>query len=147
MARGEREIPQPAGDLDLSALDRALERIHRASALIGTTPPAPATTRGRLGAILVRVVQRGLFWLFPQLNAFNGAVAGFAEAQLAWMEELRNHVADLDEEVERLRELVAADAVTVGDEPPARSEGDVWLQIVRCQAGVESARQAIEGRG
>jgi len=147
MASGQHEVPQPAGDLDLSALDRALERIHRTSALIGTMPPAPATMRGRIGAVLVRTVQRALFWLFPQLNAFHRAVAVFAETQLAWMEDLRNHIADLDEELARLYDVAENSGLTPANEAPATSEGEVWMQIVRCQAGVESVRQAMDGPG
>jgi hypothetical protein len=147
MARATYETAEPAADLDLSALERALERIHRTRALIGTVPPAPATRRGRVGAILVRVVQRGLFWLFPQLDAYHGAVAGFAEAQLAWMEEARDCIADLDEELTRLRNFAEERNSTAGDEAADEPEGEVWMQIVRCQAGIESVRQAMEPHG
>src|SRR5262245_7749192 len=39
---------------------------------LGDMPPAPPTMRGRLGAILVRVVRRALFWYTNQIRSFHG---------------------------------------------------------------------------
>jgi hypothetical protein len=132
-------------DLDLEALDRALQRLYRTRALIGAMPAAPATFRARAGGVLVRFVRRSLFWLFPQLDAFHGAVVEFAECQMALMEELRFHLVALDEEIAQARhDLPQLSDTPAPEEKLASSTGELWLQIARCQAGVESIRQAIE---
>jgi hypothetical protein len=133
------------GDLDLSGLDRALRQIYRTRALIGTIPPAPATARGRFGAVLVRLVQRALFWFFPQLDAFHGAVIEFSERQMVLMEELRLHLASLDAELARARQDWAGLSDVPADEGEAAElPAELWMQIARCQAGIETVRQSLE---
>src|SRR4051812_48371169 len=96
MAEGERQSGSNCGDLDLTALDSALQQLYRARAAIGCMPPAPATTRGRWGALLVRLMRRALFWLWPQLDLFHSAMIEFAERQAALMNEIRESLADID---------------------------------------------------
>src|SRR3984893_2041022 len=95
MADEEHKPGHSPGDLDLTALNRALQRLYLTRASIGSMPPAPATARGRVGGVAVGFVRRALFWLWPQLDLFHAAMIGFAENQLAWMEEVRVHVIDL----------------------------------------------------
>ena len=89
MADEEHKPGHSPGDLDLTALNRALQRLYLTRALIGTMPAAPATARGRLGGLLVGFIRRALFWLWPQLDLFHAAVIEFAENQLAELLEQR----------------------------------------------------------
>ena len=70
-ARAERENAGSAGSAagagvppavanELSLLHGAYERLYQMRGLIGQMPPAPNTGRARLGAQLVRAVQRML---------------------------------------------------------------------------------------
>ena len=143
-AQTEHQPDDPTDDLDLSPLDRALERLYRTRALVGVMPPAPATRRGRAGATLVRVVRRSLFWLLPQVDAFHGAMIEFAEIQATLMEQIRGHLIDIDQELETMRQQVAGvhnrPQTTDSAEQPG---GELWLQLVRCQARVDAVRQAL----
>ncbi len=42
---------------------------------VGRMPPQPPTLRGRLGAVLVRLVRRSLFWYTQQINEIVGKIA------------------------------------------------------------------------
>jgi hypothetical protein len=145
MAPGEPQAENPHNDLDLTDLDRALQRMYRTRALIGTMPPAPGTARGRAGGLLVQFVRRALFWLFPQLDGFHGATVAFAECQMALMEEMRLHLVNLDETLARIQSqaLLPSDHVS-GSNTSVAPEGELWLQLVRCQAGIESVRQRLD---
>ena len=143
-ARTEHQPDYPTDDLDLSPLDRALERLYRTRALVGVMPPAPATRRGHAGATLVRLVRRSLFWLLPQIDAFHGAMIEFAESQAALMEQIRGHLIDIDQELETMRQQV----VGMGNQPQTgdgaeQPAGELWLQLVRCQARIDAVRQAL----
>jgi len=73
---------------------------------IGEMPPQPPTLRGRLGAVLVRIVQRMLFWYTGQIRAFHKAVSEAAGEQANVVEQLdteqRRQLVLLSTTVERL---------------------------------------------
>jgi hypothetical protein len=132
----------PADDLDLTALNRALQRLYITRALVGSMPPAPATARGRAGGLMVGFVRRALFWLWPQLDLFHAAMIDFAENQFALMEELREHLIDIDRELQQMRQdfthpEIRATTVDAAVEPA----GKLWLELVKCQARIEAVRQ------
>jgi O-antigen chain-terminating methyltransferase len=73
---------------------------------VGRMPPSPNTLRAKAGAILVRMVQRMLFWYTPQIQRFNNAAAAVAETaysamekQTAALQRLYTEVADIRSEV------------------------------------------------
>ncbi|HXE63962.1 MAG TPA: class I SAM-dependent methyltransferase, partial [Bryobacteraceae bacterium] len=53
---------------DLGSLRGSYERLYQMRALVGQMPPSPDTLRARIGARLVRLVQRMLFWYTPQIH-------------------------------------------------------------------------------
>jgi 2-polyprenyl-3-methyl-5-hydroxy-6-metoxy-1,4-benzoquinol methylase len=65
----EAEAGQPSA-AELVELRSALAALCSSYALVGQTPPEPPTFRGRMGAQLVKVVQRLLFWYTPQIVHF-----------------------------------------------------------------------------
>ncbi len=72
----------------LAELRSAIAALTASYALVGQTPPEPPTFRGRMGARLVKLVQRLLFWYTPQivhfqysaLKAFESALRAFESA-------------------------------------------------------------------
>jgi hypothetical protein len=136
----EQEPREKAGgDLDLAALDSALQQLYRTRAQIGRMPPGPATARGRAGAALVRMTQRALFWIWPQLDAFHAAVIEFAEAQAALMNELRHLLTDADE-------ALAAIEQELRSRPAGETADVLWPHIVKLQANIELARHGVAQR-
>jgi SAM-dependent methyltransferase len=73
--------------MELAELRSAIAALSASYALVGQTPPEPPTFRGRMGARLVKLVQRLLFWYTPQIVHFQySALRGF-EAMLRAFEE------------------------------------------------------------
>ena len=55
---------------------------------VGDIPPQPPTLRGRLGAVLVKLVRRMLFWYTGQIRTFHGVVAEAVGEQARSLQEL-----------------------------------------------------------
>ena len=94
---------------ELMALRTAYDLVHQRRGTVGTMPPTPHTSRARIGAFLVRLVQRMLFWYTPQIIGFNEAVTralnhvcATAESQLATAQYLSAEIAELRREVSTL---------------------------------------------
>jgi len=99
---GAQESMPPDIANELAILHDAFERLLQMRGLVGGMPPAPATLRGRLGARLVRIVQRMLFWYTPQIHRVQhgvtntvGSLAKLMETQIETVAELRREVAIL----------------------------------------------------
>lgn len=70
----------------LAEVRSALAALYSSYALVGQTPPEPPTFRGRMGARLVKVVQRLLFWYTPQIVHFQYSALRTFEAALQALE-------------------------------------------------------------
>ncbi len=55
--------------------------LHRAAMAVGQMPPQLSTLRARIGAILVAIVKRALFWYSPQIVRFQVGAAMEIERQ------------------------------------------------------------------
>jgi O-antigen chain-terminating methyltransferase len=94
----------------LAELRFAIAALTASYALVGQTPPEPPTFRGRMGARLVKLVQRLLFWYTPQivhfqysaLKAFESALQASESAQQKFEEQARS-VKRLETELPRDR--------------------------------------------
>ena len=101
----------------LAELRFAIAALTASYALVGQTPPEPPTFRGRMGARLVKLVQRLLFWYTPQivhfqysalkalesaLRAFESALQASESAQQKFEEQARS-VKRLETELPRDR--------------------------------------------
>ena len=87
----------------VSKLREVLPRLRSDVAQIGVLPPSPPSLRGKLGALLIRVVQRALFWLLPPLrNTHEGLLVAFEEQSRTNEEMLKLlHTALVDLEILR----------------------------------------------
>jgi len=73
---------------ELAEVRSAIAALNASYALVGQTPPEPPTFRGRIGARLVKLVQRLLFWYTPQIVHFQySALRGFEAALRAFEEQ------------------------------------------------------------
>jgi len=77
---GVSELPGCDGE-DLAGIGRAGAEVRNAIRLLGTMPPRPPTTRGRVGAWMVRLVRRALWWYTDQIVNFQSALSAVLEAQ------------------------------------------------------------------
>lgn len=87
-----RNIPAhlPAALARLRASTTALEE---AASRLGEVPPGPPTMRAQVGALGVRIAQRGLFWFLPALRS----------SQQSLVQALREHVIASDEILKALQ--------------------------------------------
>ncbi|HYO83182.1 MAG TPA: hypothetical protein VES20_17380 [Bryobacteraceae bacterium] len=76
--------------------------LRSAIARIGSPPPSPPTLRGRIGAVLVRVIQRLLFWYTPGVQQANNQLVDALEAHLRITEEILGVLEKTNVEVARL---------------------------------------------
>jgi len=81
---------------ELVELRSAIAALTASYALVGQTPPEPPTFRGRLGARLVKLVQRLLFWYTPQIVHFQYSALKAFESALRTSEEQGNSVRQLE---------------------------------------------------
>lgn len=70
-----------------SELRSAIAALTASYALVGQTPPEPPTFRGRIGASLVKLVQRLLFWYTPQIVYFQYSALRAFESVVRALEE------------------------------------------------------------
>jgi hypothetical protein len=90
-----------------------LSRVSRLNARVGTLranvtrigemPPQPPTLRGKVGALLVRLMQRALFWLIPSLQAIEDQVAQAFEDQAKVNQELLKALQEAHTKIEQLQ--------------------------------------------
>ena len=105
---------------DLAKLHGRLEQLRVSCAQIGKPPTVPHTLRGRVGAWLVSIVQRMLFWYTPPLQST--------------LEGLTEVVDDLIRSAGRLQEAVNQQALQLMEVPP---KPDLVLLEERLQAHVQ----------
>ena len=70
-------------------------------------PAQPASLRAKVGAPLVRVVQRMLFWYTPQIREVADAAATFAGTACTAMEKQADLIAALTKRVAELEATIA----------------------------------------
>jgi len=80
----------------LKDLDARLQELRRSVQSVGAMPPLPPTVRGRVGAILVGLVRRSLFWLIPALRSSHAGMLGALEAQYRALVEITVALRDIN---------------------------------------------------
>lgn len=137
LSNGNRQ--DPAGEVDLTGLHRSLSLLKSGRTLIGSVPAGPATLRARIGAKLVRIIRRALFWFLPQLDTFHAAVIEFAQQQISITTKLLDHASALDEEIYLLQGNAGQSPSTEGrPEPIWEMSPQQWMESVQRRAGSES---------
>jgi hypothetical protein len=102
------QVVSPALALALSRLDAHLEDLRRSAPVVGAPPPTPRTLRGRMGAVMVAVVRRALFWFIPPLESSQAAMLGALEAQYRASTEIAAALRDLNAKLIALRAASAS---------------------------------------
>ena len=82
-----------------AALRSVLSALHASYALVGQLPPEPPTFRGRVGARLVKLVQRMLFWYTPQIVHFQYSVLRALEEQAKILQRAERRIRQLEVEL------------------------------------------------
>lgn len=76
---------------------------------VGDMPPEPPTRRGKIGAVLVKIVQRALFWYTAQIRADHKLISEAADEQLKAVRGLISEQQRLQRELVQLSERVSAE--------------------------------------
>src|ERR1700691_3657770 len=85
--------------LETTALRSVLAALHASYALVGQLPPEPPTFRGRVGARLVKLVQRMLFWYTPQIVHFQYSALRAFEEQASILRRAEGRIRHLEVEL------------------------------------------------
>ena len=81
-APSQFDLPAPENwDMSLSSTKRLARSVEFGSPQIGDMPPQPASIRAWIGARLVSIVRRALFWYTGQIRTFQATVADAAREQ------------------------------------------------------------------
>ena len=123
---------------ELGRLRLAYDYLHGLRHTVGSMPPAPDTWRARMGAHLVRIVQRMLFWYTPQVLRFHGGVLEVLERSCTLFEQQLETMERLGTELDHLRAEVRATALDAAAAPhPPSHDGCIdafrfaWLRRTR----------------
>lgn len=102
-----------------STLPAALARLQSSAASLeelanrlGEVPPSPPTLRGRAGALVIRAMQRALFWLLPSLRIAHQTLAMSLREHVSATEELMKSLHRTNVELELLRRQVGEPGIT-----------------------------------
>ena len=107
---------------DLGGLNRAGQALHLRKSLVGRMPPEPPTFRGRMGAVLVKIVRRSLSWFTSRLDDFHAEILEGFDLQFAALKSLAGSSRHHRELVENLNRQLAAVARGLAAETAAREE-------------------------
>jgi SAM-dependent methyltransferase len=110
----------PGAGNELALLHGAYKRLYRMRGCIGRMPPAPDTFRARCGALLVRVVQRMLFWYTPQIERVQVELTNTIGSLCRLIEMQEEALNDLTRDIRALQ--VAPAAERPHGSRPGRSE-------------------------
>jgi 2-polyprenyl-3-methyl-5-hydroxy-6-metoxy-1,4-benzoquinol methylase len=150
----QAEALQPASG-ELVELRSALAALCSSYALVGQTPPEPPTFRGRMGAQLVKVVQRLLFWYTPQIVHFQYSALRALESALRAFEGQAKNAQQLETELRRERrdrQAAVAAAMSCAEVLERRLEAlrlqalprmDSEITRLRAQQRVQEERMAL----
>jgi SAM-dependent methyltransferase len=108
--------------LNLNCSEAICSRILTGDDLVGSIPPGPPTLRGWVGKKLIAAVRRCLFWLTPQIQAFQKDIALAVKEQAGALDEVAGRLSDLELELERLRECTEQHRAEVRAEIAARNQ-------------------------
>ena len=77
---------------------------------IGQLPPSPPTFRGRMGASVIRLMQRMMFWFTPSVQSADRLIVDALEAHLKVTEEILAVLEKTNIELARVAEAGAGEA-------------------------------------
>jgi 2-polyprenyl-3-methyl-5-hydroxy-6-metoxy-1,4-benzoquinol methylase len=103
MERNKADEPPP---IESAGLRSALSALYASYGLVGQLPPEPPTFRGRMGAKLIKLVQRLLFWYTPQIVHFQYSALRALEEQTRSLESAAAHLRDFKRSEGAARESI-----------------------------------------
>jgi len=158
---GIRDIPPARSSFNWPATERLARSLDRGQPRIGDMPRQPPTLRARVGAALVRLVRRGLFWYSDQVLTFQGLAANAAAEQVRIFEQLAasgQRIEELSAKVRALdrlaheskqlaleqglrlrmvlKELRSSPSAPDSTAEPSPGSDEQWPQLVRAHADV-----------
>src|ERR1039457_358880 len=95
----EQAGTQQPSSVQLVELRSAIAALTASYAMVGQTPPEPPTFRGRMGARLVKLVQRLLFWYTPQIVHFQYSALRATEEQAKILQSAERRIRQLEVEL------------------------------------------------
>ena len=137
--------PCPVVQLDVSRFGGAARRVRLTEALVGQAPPQPPGLRPQIGAVLVRLVQRMLFWYTPQILQFHGAVAQATDELVSLLEALSRQESQSLQGLEKLKQEVALLERRLAGQENRGEQMEAAVQGLRAE--LRSERQAREALG
>src|ERR1019366_8977862 len=133
---------------ELVELRSAIAVLNASYAVVGQTPPEPPTLRGRIGARLVKLVQRLLFWYTPQivhfqysaLKAFDSALRAF-EGQAKSVRQLEAELIEQQEAGLKRVQRLEAELIEQQEAGLKRVQRLETVLIEQQEAGVKRVQQ------
>ncbi len=104
--RKEKEVEQIVGpelDIALGTLHLQLEHLRHAVGLIGTMPHSAPRIRARVGAVLIVLIRRALFWFIPPLKSAHEATLAALEAQYRALAEISKALRHMNDRLHAAR--------------------------------------------
>jgi SAM-dependent methyltransferase len=124
----------------LARLRAVYDEAYQFRRLVGRMPPSPGTFRAKAGALLVRFVQRLLFWYTPQIHSFQVAAAESLHSLCELAQLQHQHSRAVSERLDRLNAQVSALRLEAFQEPRpvpiSHLHGAVADQINRPESGL-----------
>jgi SAM-dependent methyltransferase len=143
----EQAGTQQPSSVQLVELRSAIAALTASYAMVGQTPPEPPTFRGRMGARLVKLVQRLLFWYTPQIVHFQYSALRAFESALRAFEEQARSVERMEAELPRERrdwQAAVAAAMSRAEVLERRLETELPRERRDRQAAVAAAMSRAE---
>ena len=114
---------------EFTRMESLLATVRVSALQVGSMPPMPNTIRGRVGAKLVALVRRCLFWYTPQLHGFHLALSAALTAQADANRSLLDNLQETQKQLAEIKLALAATVVELQPETPADStapKGHGW---------------------
>jgi hypothetical protein len=109
--RDEQRIPNlvrnsipPRLTASVAQFREALPRLRGEISQVGVVPPTPPSLRGRIGRVVIHLIQKALFWLIPPLNSAHRELVAALEQQARANDEILALLERTLVELETMRE-------------------------------------------
>ena len=138
---------------EIARLVLSYQQLYSLRDVVGRMPPSPNSLRARIGGVVVRMVQRMLFWYTPQIHRFHNATLAVAEhvcaameKQLAATRRLYAELAEVRSEM-RVRSAQTASLTDFVSGAPPRDPGfDHYLFALRNRVMATVEERALDAQ-
>jgi 2-polyprenyl-3-methyl-5-hydroxy-6-metoxy-1,4-benzoquinol methylase len=104
--QASKSMANEPSSIESAGMRSALSALYASYGLVGQMPPEPPTFRGRIGARLVKLLQRMLFWYTPQIVHFQYSALRALEEQSRSLESAAAHLQGFKHSEEAARESI-----------------------------------------